>query len=74
MLAAIEFDEWPEAAHTHAHTARSTHPLGVFDPRECGAWIDTLRALRALPNRTRVPGTPAASTLRETDPDEDGEA
>jgi hypothetical protein len=64
MLAAIEFDEWPEAAHTHAHAARSTHPLGVFDPRECGAWIDTLRALRALPNRVRAPGTVRANEDR----------
>ena len=70
MLAAIEFDEWPEAAHTHAHAARSTHPLGVFDPRECGAWIDTLRALRALPNRARGPGTVRASEDR-ADTDED---
>ena len=63
MLAAIEFDEWPEAAHTQSHAARSTHPLGVFDPRECGAWIDTLRALRALPNRARGPAPAGASGL-----------
>lgn len=74
MLAAIEFDEWPEGAQTPVHAARSTHPLGVFDPRECGAWVDTLRALRALPNRARVPGAPAASTLHDADPGEDGEA
>lgn len=73
MLAAIEFDEWPEAAYTPAHPVRPTHPLGVFDPRECGAWVDTLRALRALPNRVRAPGAPS-SQPRDDDPDEDGDA
>ncbi|HEY6943345.1 hypothetical protein [Dokdonella sp.] len=73
MLAAIEFDEWPEAAHTHAHAARSTHPLGVFDPRECGAWIDTLRALRALPNRVRAPD-PAGASGSRNDANDDGDA
>ncbi|HEU4663196.1 MAG TPA: hypothetical protein VFS55_04125 [Dokdonella sp.] len=65
MHAAIELDDWPEAAHARARTARASHPLGVFDPHECGAWVDTLRALRALPNRAR-----AHALARRVDVDE----
>ncbi len=36
----------------------SAHPLAVFDPGECGAWIETLRALRALPYSTARPRPP----------------
>ncbi|TCO38866.1 hypothetical protein [Dokdonella fugitiva] len=73
MLAAIEFDEWPEAAHTPAKAPRSTHPLGVFDLHECGAWVDTLRALRALPNRATANHATASAMRRPLETSEDEE-
>ncbi|MGN6517999.1 MAG: hypothetical protein ACTHK2_01075 [Dokdonella sp.] len=73
MLAAIELDEWPEQAHTHARVAHPRNPLGVFDPRECSAWVDTLRALRALPNRTHASGAAAAAPAHRAPTSEDTE-
>lgn len=73
MLAAMQLDDWPEAAYTYARVARPRNPLGVFDPHECGAWVDTLRALRALPNRARGPGHAGASGNR-IDANEDGDS
>lgn len=67
MHAAIELDDWPDAAHARARIARARHPLGVFDPHECGAWVDTLRALRALPDRARAHAIAHRADINEDD-------
>jgi hypothetical protein len=62
LLAEPEF--WLETSQLRPQA--SAHPLAVFDPGECGAWVDTLRALRALPNSTARPRPPRG---RDTDAD-----
>jgi|GEM_PF-4220100 len=49
--------DWPDMDRL-PRGAVPSHPLALFSPGECGAWVDTLRALRALPDqrgRTRAP-------------------
>lgn len=44
----VDTDYWQETSQARPQNA--AHPLAVFNPGECGAWIATLRALRALPD------------------------
>lgn len=53
-------DYWADSSPSHPHR-NGAHPLALFDPAECGAWVATLRALRAMPDSTLHPPPPRKS-------------
>ena len=59
MPTAPDLDYWtilPVAAHDRP--AGRINPLAFFNPGECGAWVATLQALRALPSAAARPRSP----------------
>lgn len=56
MRPLAEPDFWLEASRTPPQA--TAHPLALFNPGECGAWVATLRALRALPDSALHPRPP----------------
>jgi hypothetical protein len=53
MQAITELEYWTADVDERAGRMEA-HPLALFNACECGAWIETLRALRALPRPHRA--------------------
>ena len=50
MRPVAELEYWITAPDSEPRRVGRVNPLAFFNPGECGAWIATLRALRALPS------------------------
>jgi hypothetical protein len=70
MQAVADLDYWTQALHATARTTSYVNPLEVFNEGECGAWVATLRALRALPSQRKAPRAPADRAIEQAGIDE----
>jgi hypothetical protein len=64
-----DHDYWTIApAATSDRPPGRTNPLAFLNPGECGAWVATLQALRALPNTSLVPPPRSRIGIEEGEP------
>jgi len=70
MQPVAELEYWITTPDAEPRRVGRANPLAFFNPGECGAWVVTLRALRALPSTstTRYARNDASADEADDDP------
>jgi hypothetical protein len=67
MRPVAELEYWITTPDAEPRRVGRVNPLAFFNPGECGAWVATLRALRALPSTSTARNAPYNAPADEAD-------